>query len=310
MRAESFRQSGIVAPMEGCVPFAPADLDRFFDEPEGETAGVEVIDAHVHLYPDRVQDAIYRWFELRAWRCRYRVHAEEAIELLKARGVRRFCALHYAHKPGMARELNRFVAEAARAHPEILPLGTVLPGEPDAREVLREALGRLGLRGIKIHCHVQAMAPDDDRLEVVYRECEEAGRTLVIHAGREPRVEGYAVDPHQLCSADRMAGVLRRHPRLRVVVPHLGADEYQGYLGLLERHENLWLDTTMVVGDYFGRAPPAELYPARAERLLYGTDFPMLPYAWDHELRRILRTPMSPAAQRALLVGNALRLFD
>jgi hypothetical protein len=89
--------------MQGCVPFWPGDLHRFFDEPEGAAAGVEVIDAHVHLFPDRVFDAIYRWFEKHAWRCRYRLHAEEVVELLAARGVRRFCALHYAHQPGMAR---------------------------------------------------------------------------------------------------------------------------------------------------------------------------------------------------------------
>jgi predicted TIM-barrel fold metal-dependent hydrolase len=186
----------------------------------------------------------------------------------------------------------------------------VLPGEPEARAVVREALGKLGLRGIKIHCHVQNLGPDDPRLEEVYEECEAAGRTLVIHAGREPRSGGYRGNSHELCAVGRVERVLQRHPRLRIVVPHLGADEFDGYLRLLDRYPNLWLDTTMVVGDYFGFAPPPELFPARAERILYGTDFPMVPYAWDHELRRILSTPMSAAARDALLVGNARRLFD
>jgi hypothetical protein len=296
--------------MLGCVPFLPPEMERFLDEPEGAVAGVEVIDAHVHLFPARVQDAIYRWFDRHAWRCRYRLHAEEVVDFLRARGVRRFCALHYAHKPGMARELNRFVAEAARAHPEILPLGTVLPGELEAREIVREALGPLQLRGIKIHCHVQKLAPDDERMDVVYAECAAAGRPIVIHAGREPRVDGYSVDPHAICAAARLERVLQRHPRLRVVVPHLGADEFADYLQLLDRYENLWLDTTMVVAGYFSEAPPPTLFPARADRLLYGTDFPMLPYAWDRELRRILQTPIDDAARQALLVGNALRLFD
>src|SRR5947199_9327514 len=74
--------------IEGCVPFLPPELDRYFDEPEGERAPVEVIDAHVHLFPDRVLDAIYRWFEKHAWRCRYRLHAEEVVQFLRDRGVR------------------------------------------------------------------------------------------------------------------------------------------------------------------------------------------------------------------------------
>jgi predicted TIM-barrel fold metal-dependent hydrolase len=295
--------------MQGCVPFLPPELDRFFDEPEGERAPVEVIDAHVHLFPDRVLDAIYRWFEKHAWRCRYRLRAEEVVEFQRARGVKRFCALHYSHQPEMARVLNQFVAECARAHPEILPLGTVLPGEPDARAIVREALGKLNLRGIKLHCHVQRMAPDDPRLDEIYEECQAAGRTLVIHSGREPRTSGYAIDPLELCGAARLERVLQRFPKLRIVVPHLGADEFEAHLALLDRYENLWLDTTMMVADYFGSAPPAALYPARAERLLYGTDFPMLPYAWDRELTRILRA-VPEDKRRAMLHDNALRLFD
>src|SRR4051812_14999199 len=65
---------------QGCVPFAPTDLDRFFDEPEGAEAGVELVDAHVHLFPDRVYDALYRWFEKHAWRCRYRLYAEQVVD--------------------------------------------------------------------------------------------------------------------------------------------------------------------------------------------------------------------------------------
>jgi predicted TIM-barrel fold metal-dependent hydrolase len=295
--------------VQGCVPFLPPELDRFLDEPEGERAPVEVIDAHVHLFPDRVLDAIYRWFEKNAWSCRYRLRAEEIVQFMRDRGVRRFCALHYAHQPGMARLLNQFAAETARAHPEILPLGTVLPGEPDAREIVREALGKHQLRGIKLHCHVQKFAADDPRLDEVYEECEAAGRPLVIHSGREPKTGGYGIDAYAVCGAARIERVLQSHPQLRIVVPHLGADEWEAHLALLDRYENLWLDTTMVVADYFVSTPPEALYPARAERLLYGTDFPMLPYAWDRELTRILRA-VPVEKRRVMLVENALRLFD
>jgi predicted TIM-barrel fold metal-dependent hydrolase len=107
-----------------------------------------------------------------------------------------------------------------------------------------------------------------------------------------------------------MERVLRRHPKLKVVVPHLGADEFDRYLAMLDVHENLFLDTTMTVADYFTARPPAELYPARASRMLYGTDFPLIPYAWDHELQRIAATNLSDDTRRKLLSENALRLFD
>jgi predicted TIM-barrel fold metal-dependent hydrolase len=46
-----------------------------------------------------------------------------------------------------------------------------------------------------------------------------------------------------------------------------------------------------------------------ADRLLYGTDFPNLPYAWDRELSRLAALPLSAAQRERLFWGNAERLF-
>lgn len=282
------------------------------DDPEGASipAGIEVIDTHVHLFPPRVFEAIWRWFDKNAWPIRYRLHAEEVVQFLRARGVKRFVGLAYSHVPGMARELNKHMHDIARAHPEVIPLATVLPGEPDARDILHEAFSTLGLRGVKLHCHVQRMAADDPRIEPVYAMCESAQVPVVIHCGREPSFAAYGVDARALCAASQIDRVLDAHPRLTVVVPHLGADEFDDYAALVEKHENLWLDTTMTLNGYFPSEPPATLFPAMAKRLLYGTDFPNLPYAWDRELHRALRDVTDDATRRALFSGNALKVFD
>jgi uncharacterized protein len=272
-------------------------------------AGSAVFDAHVHLFPGRLSQAIWSWFDVHAWPVRYRLDAEASIEFLIQRGVKRFAGLVYAHKPGIARGLNQFLADLAAAHSQVVALGTVLPGEPDAEEIVREALGPLGLRGIKIHCHVQRMSPDDPRLDPVYAFCQEAQRPVVIHAGREPASEGYGVDTRALCSPAQVERVLQRYPTLNLIVPHLGAADYEAYAALLSAHENLWLDTTMALAAYFTGTPPPALFPRFAVRCLYGSDFPNLPYAWDRELKVIASTSMSESTREALLWGNAKRLF-
>jgi uncharacterized protein len=281
------------------------------DDAEGERVpeGVRVFDAHVHLFPDRLFDAVWRWFDTHAWPVRYRLHAEQVVEFLLTRGVERMTALLYAHKPGMARDLNRFVAELGRAHSQVVPLGTVMPGEPEAGAIVEEALGTLGLRGIKLHCHVQRMAADDARLDPVYEVCAAEGRPVVIHAGREPSSPAYGIDTRALCAATQIANVLLRHPRLRLVVPHLGADEFEAYGALLDRHPNLWLDTTMAIGGFLPGAPPASLFPGRAKRLLYGTDFPNIPFAWDRELGQLLQAIPDAGERRRILWDNASELF-
>jgi hypothetical protein len=245
-----------------------------------------VVDAHVHLFPDPVFAAVWRWFDEHGWPVRYKLSTPALIEFLLSRGLQHLVALQYAHKPGIARGLNAYLAQICRAEPRVTGLATVHPAEPQAGRILDEAF-QAGLGGVKIHCHVQCVAPDGPEMEAVYAACVAHDLPLVMHAGREPRSEAYPCDPHRLCGAHRVEAVLEAYPKLRLCVPHLGADEYEAYLGLLERYDNLWLDTTMMLAGYFAAVPPRRILEARPDRVMYGSDFPNLPYAWDRELRRL-----------------------
>jgi predicted TIM-barrel fold metal-dependent hydrolase len=280
-------------------------------DPEGArvpAAMPPIVDAHVHLFPDRVFEAIWRWFERHGWPVRYKLRAPDVVRFLLDRGVERVVGLAYSHVPGMARALNAAMASITAAEPRVTGLATVLPGEPGARAILDEAFAA-GLSGVKLHCHVQCFAPDAPAIGDVAEACVAADRPLVMHAGREPKSPHYACDPHALCSAERVDRLLRAHPRLRLCVPHLGADEFDAYERLLERHDGLWFDTTMAAADYFPVATPVRLLRARPDRVLYGSDFPNLPYAWDRELRKLSAIGLPEDDLAALFAGNARRLF-
>jgi predicted TIM-barrel fold metal-dependent hydrolase len=284
-------------------------------DPEGERLpdGLPpVIDAHVHLFPDRLFQAIWDWFDRHGWPIRYRLKTPAAIDFLISRGVRQIVALQYAHKPGIARAMNRYLAQVCRDRREVTGLATVFPGEEGAREILEEALGD-GLRGVKLHCHVQCIAPDAPALAPIFELCAERGVPIVMHAGREPRMPALKCDPHQLCAAERVERVLRDHPRLTLCVPHLGCDEYSEYARMLERYEHLWLDTTMMLGGFPGSSQPSpeeliRFLEIRPDRILYGTDFPNLPYAWDREIRTLLTYALAPDKLERLLSTNARAL--
>jgi predicted TIM-barrel fold metal-dependent hydrolase len=198
------------------------------------------------------------------------------------------------------------MVELSGSNPRLIPLATVYPGEEGTRAILEEAFDS-GLRGVKLHCHVQCLGPDHPAMREVYEVCAQRGLPLVMHAGREPKSPAYKCDPHLICSAGRIERVLVEFPKLKLCVPHLGADEYGAYQGLLERHDNLWLDTTMMVADYFPFPPPPRLLAVRPDRILFGTDFPNIPYAWDRELRR-LAARRGPDLER-ILGANARHLF-
>jgi predicted TIM-barrel fold metal-dependent hydrolase len=191
--------------------------------------------------------------------------------------------------------------------PQVVGLATVFPGEPGTLEILTEAAA-LGLRGVKLHCHVQCLGPDDDRLHATYAFCADRDWPVVIHAGLEPRSDAYRCDPTAFCGAGRIARVLREFPTLRLCVPHLGSDEFDSYQRMIQEHDNLWLDTAMMAAGYFPTPVPARLVDLRPDRVMYGTDFPNLPYAWDRELRR-LGSSHAPATLDWVLHRTARQFF-
>jgi uncharacterized protein len=267
-----------------------------------------VVDAHVHLFPEPVFNAIWRWFEKKAWPIRYKLYSEQVLKFLLERGVQQVVGLSYSHQPGMAAMLNQHMAELAAKEPRLIGLATVLPGEPGASQILEDAF-KAGLKGVKLHCHVQSFAPDARELDEIYETCIRWNRPITMHAGREPSSHHYKVDPYVLCAVERVERVLRNYPKLKLCVPHLGANEFDGYEKLLEQYENLWLDTTMAIAEYFPGPVPTRLLEVRPERILYGTDFPNLPYAWDRELKRLEKGKFNADALEKVCGKNARELF-
>ena len=201
-----------------------AHLARFLDEPESTPLSRPLVDAHVHLFPPRVFDAIWRWFDTHAWPIRYRYHAEQVLAYLQGQGVRHVFALHYSHVPGMARVLNAFVTEQAARSSCVIPFGTVLPGEPDALAIVAESLDDLGHVGLKLHCHVQKIAPDDPGLFPIYEAVAARGKLLVLHAGKAPESRAYGFDTRGKCGLGPVRRVVERYPELRLLVPHPPSD--------------------------------------------------------------------------------------
>lgn len=268
-----------------------------------------VVDAHVHIFPHDVFSAVRHWFDEHAWRIRYPLRTSEVFEFLLARGIGHVVALQYAHKPGMADGLNRYLIQKCREYPgRISGLATVFPGEDGAERILREAFAS-GLAGLKLHAHVQCFDMNADEMQPLYELCQTYDKPIVMHVGREPKSEAYRCDPYQICSVDKLQRVLMGYTRLKVCVPHLGFDEIDAYRHLIEKYDTLWLDTTMVLTDYFPIQEPVDLRRYRLERVMYGSDFPNIPYAWDRELKWLRRSSLFDGDLEWLLNKSAAHFF-
>ena len=200
------------------------------------------------------------------------------------------------------------MADLCHTYAHVTGMATVFPGEGESVSILREAF-YLGLKGVKLHSHVQCFDLLSQGMHDIYELCVEEKKPLFMHVGREPKSPAYDCDPYELCSAAKVERIILAYPRLRVCVPHLGADEFEDYKRMLERYDNLWLDTTMMLAGYLPVDPPP-LEEMRVDRIMYGTDFPNIPYAWDRELNRLCSMKLPRETVFRIVVDNAKEFFS
>ncbi|MBF0113337.1 MAG: amidohydrolase [Desulfamplus sp.] len=289
-----------------------ANMLSFNDEeglivPEGLPA---VIDTHVHIFPSRILSAIRKWFDANAWHIRYQLTSSEIFEFLLSCKIKHIVALQYAHKPGISQQLNRYMSKKCKEYENrVTGMATVFPGEENAEIILQEAFDS-GLGGVKLHSHVQCFDMNSEDMNLIYECCQRNSKPIVMHVGREPKSTAYNCDPYLLCSAEKLERVLKSFPSLKICVPHLGFDETAAYRKLIENYDNLWLDTTMVITNYFSIKEKINLGNYRADRIMYGSDFPNIPYAWDRELNELIKLAISDDAIEKISYKNAINFFS
>ncbi|MEV5978919.1 amidohydrolase family protein [Streptomyces sp. NPDC052114] len=271
-----------------------------------------LIDVHTHFMPDRVLRKVWAYFDSFGadgrgvrWPITYRHEEERRVALLGEFGVRAFTSMLYPHKAGMAQWLNGWSAEFARRTPGCLHTATFYP-EPGAEAYVREAVAG-GARVFKAHLQVGAYDPNDPLLDGVWGLLAEAGVPVVTHCGSGP-------EPGKHTGPEPMARLLARHPRLRIVVAHMGMPEYAEFFALAERYGEVRLDTTMAFTDFSeGLMPFPEGELGRladlGDRVLLGSDFPNIPYAYVHQLEALERLGLGDAWLRRVLYENAALLF-
>ncbi|MFD9862235.1 amidohydrolase family protein [Streptomyces alboflavus] len=272
-----------------------------------------LVDVHTHFMPERVLRKVWAYFDSVGpltgvkWPITYRHDEERRLAVLRGFGVRAFTSMLYPHKAGMAEWLNGWAAQFAARTPDCLHTATLFP-EPEAGRYVRAAVEG-GARVFKSHVQVGAYDPNDALLDPAWGLLAEAGIPVVMHCGSGPA-------PGKHTGPEPVGRLLARHPRLPLVVAHMGMPEYADFMDLAERYEEVRLDTTMAFTDFSEATTPfprgehgrlAEL--GLGGKILLGTDFPNIPYGYVHQLDALERLGLGDDWLRAVCHGNGARLF-
>lgn len=231
------------------------------------------------------------------------------VRLLKESGIDRYVVLNYSHKPGMSESLNRWTYDFCQNHPEAIPFGAIHPEDEKVGALLDRCFRDYRFFGLKFHTHVTGIRPDDERMFPIYEKLIEYNKVITLHAGMGPSLGGYKETTQEVSGVRFVRRMLQRFPELKVIMPHLGADEFDEFFDLMGEFPNLWMDTTMILSGYFPIEIPWEKIEGFSDRILYGSDFPNIPYQMTTEIEAIRKSGLSPRAQSKILSQNALRLL-
>ncbi|PSQ13456.1 amidohydrolase [Halobacteriales archaeon QS_8_69_73] len=267
-------------------------------------------DVHVHLMPERLMAAIREALtEAAGWEFPHPVDREGVEATLREHGIERYCALPYAHEPGVAADLNDWVLDRAAESSMCVPFATVHPGD-DVRAVVRTAFEN-GARGLKFQCPVQEVGPDDPRLDPAFELAAGFDRPILFHAGTAPM---FRDSPH--VGVDAFRSFLASYPGVRACAAHMGAFDTPAFVETLRDHDNAFLDTcfamSTVVDRYMNYDPTdvdTAVFEELSGRIMYGSDYPNIPHPYRSEYERLLGRELSASAREALFGGAAERFL-
>jgi predicted TIM-barrel fold metal-dependent hydrolase len=265
-------------------------------------AGPRLVDAHTHLLPDRLAQAIRAYFTqaLPPQAFPYPAAPRAARDALVAAGVHRCWSLPYVRRGGAASAITRWMAETWGGDPVVEPGATVHPDD-EVEMVVEEALS-LGLRLFKLHCAVGSFSLADDRLTPLWERVARLGLPVVVHLGHSP------IGPTEADELPVLEAVARAWPGVRLVLAHLGSPSIAEALALLRRCSNVYGDLTPVMFQ------PVALQPGDLEgledRILFGSDVPTVGFSVETSIQHLRGLGLSARAEAAVLADNADRLVS
>lgn len=277
-----------------------------------------IIDFHTHLFPRAIREARERYFDGEpAFKLLYEspksklVGAETLIAAMDEEGVDRAVIFGFPWRDiATARANNDAIIEAAARYPERLTgLCCLDPASPGAATEVERCLDA-GLAGIgELAFYTGGIEPADlDRLEPLMALCRERGRLALIHTN-EPVGHRYpGKTPNTLRQIYDLVG---RFPENRIVLAHWGGGLL--FYSLLkkevgERLANVWFDTAASPYLYDRRIWTVARDTVGIDKVLFGTDFPLLRPA--RYVKEIEAAGLTPEDRAAVLGGNAQRLLQ
>ena len=257
------------------------------------------VDVHTHVFHPRiVEKAKQHLYDHYKLPCRCKGTPEDLLMRAHRCGIDHVVALCAATSASQVIPCNGYAGFLQNTYPEITAFGSIHPDFPDWKGQL-DRLRIFGVRGIKLHPDFQEFAIDDPAAFPIYELAQQNGVPILFHTGDNRFAYS---NPH------RLAKIMQVFPHLTVIGAHFGGwSEWDEAVEVLAKTENLFFDTSSTRAFIPIETIRKSVHTFGADRLLFGTDFPM----WDaeDELPFIDRLGLHESEKEKVLCANACNLL-
>jgi predicted TIM-barrel fold metal-dependent hydrolase len=272
-----------------------------------------IIDGHTHLcgQPHTQEPVIWRIVEGGSFTAPF-TRAEGKADLLlrdmDERGVDKAVVMGFLDQIS-----NEQLSELMRELPERIIgfAGVADPKSEDSVTMLKEAVGELGLRGLKLHPDLHSFSPADPEIVPLIRCAAELDVPVLIHCYPGGMVRGY----FNLNTPGHMDTLKRRVPEATIIVGHMAWPRYLDLIAI-GQIPGVYVETS------WGLTSIAELngtaYTSRLLRMIgidnivFGSDWCSVQIGMEQErqIRLIESLDLTREEKDKILGGNMGRVLN
>lgn len=230
-----------------------------------------IIDAHTHIYPDRVAEKAVSII-VKNTKGLVDAHTDGTFDNLLSSmdnaGVDLSIVLTVATSREQGCGILKWLKQIIGRTPRMIYFGSVHPHDPNVKNVIRE-MKEIGIQGFKFHPAYQGFPADSKEAYKVFEEVLKNDLILYFHSGFD-----MSMPDSDFAAIDRFANVLRDFAGAKIIMAHAGGDGEWGKVLDLFGDKKCYYDTSFVLKNMLLDENAKELYQQNEDYFIFGTDSP------------------------------------
>lgn len=239
------------------------------------------IDCHTHAFADKIADkAVSQLIHYYGMPTTFGGRFADLMAVAGEAGLDAMILLVAATKPEQVQPANDWALYLKQLSgtqiqqeyglpkaPRIVPFGTFHPEDPNWLAEIRR-LRAAGIQGLKLHPEFQSIDLGDPNLDDFWAEIE-TDFIVMVHVG-DP-----VVSPANYSTPFKVARILEKFPRLRLIAAHLGGYQFWEEACTDLVGKNVYLDTSSALS-YITPDLLRRIFNHHSrEMILFGSDYPL-----------------------------------